>query len=59
MTDLLETMRHGHACPIANEHYAWAVAEIDRLRARERGFPILVTPERLAEQIAADPDIDC
>ena len=31
--DLLETMRHGHAEPIADEHYAWAVAEIDQLRA--------------------------
>lgn len=32
MTDMLEIMRHGHACPIADEHYKWAVAEIDRLR---------------------------
>lgn len=33
MTDTLKIMKHGHACPIADEHYKWAVAEIDRLRA--------------------------
>ena len=32
--DLLGVMRHGHADPTANEHYAWAVAEIVQLRER-------------------------
>lgn len=31
--DLLGVMKHGHVCPIADQHYAWAVAEITRLRS--------------------------
>lgn len=34
MTDLLWVMAQGHACPIANERYAWAVAEITGLRQK-------------------------
>jgi hypothetical protein len=30
--DLVPVMKHGHACPIADEHYKWAVVEIERLR---------------------------
>lgn len=31
--DLLGTMKGGHVCPVADGHYAWAVAEIERLRS--------------------------
>ncbi|MCK1585453.1 Lar family restriction alleviation protein [Bradyrhizobium sp. 168] len=30
--DLLGEMKHGHADPVADRHYAWAVAEITQLR---------------------------
>ncbi|MCK1322101.1 hypothetical protein IVA94_14615 [Bradyrhizobium sp. 156] len=32
--DLLGEMKHGHAEPVANRHYAWAVAEITQLRQK-------------------------
>jgi hypothetical protein len=32
--DLLGEMKHGHAEPVADRHYAWAVAEITQLRQK-------------------------
>jgi hypothetical protein len=34
VTDLLGEMKHGHADPVADRHYAWAVAEITQLRQK-------------------------
>lgn len=47
-----------HTCPpgAAEKFYAEA---FERGRKEPRTFPILVSKERLAEQIAADPDIEC
>lgn len=58
MTDLLETMRHGHAEPIANEHYAWAVAEIDRLREQVRNLSRMLDEVSYADLRASGGIVD-